>query len=357
MLPVSRTVPLGGMNSDKRLEANFHVGSRHFVVKAQGKRLSIFSDDGALVHAVRLPLDGSLRNLRIGRNGWLWIEADGGDLVTRISSGPPASIGEMRQMTELKQERCSRIANWLGECKSARGQYSQLLQSVFVTGYAVGSDKLVTVEIRDGHHRTLPFSPVDGGYVSEYPALRGLVFRSHDNGLIFYGGQALVPIAVPGLASRYRVIDAASDPSGRVFASRSEFPDTERVYLSELLPDGQAKDIKMPERLPGWWLPTFFDFPPDRVAFAFTRYSLGAIVNGEWRSLAVTRHDDYIHGPADIGKSPDGNIHFMVRKKGDKGASIDAHSSMQFVLRRVVGSSRCPRPLGLQAPLQLGHDV
>jgi len=316
---------------------------------------------------------GRVHNVVLGKNGWLWIDGDDRGYMVKLDlTRELPTLGKPVPLPDLKARPYSMIEKWWSYDDSgfrATGDYSPLLDRVFITGHRVtlfGTPDLATYEVIAGQAKLLP-EPLQGARLvggERYREVGGMSYHyyedlSHLNGVLFEGqkGEAYFYDGVKGVSLLTNYLDSSVEEKKRKWIVE-QAPISQRIFLRnfvqkkpffiELKAGPNLTPIAIPEELAdrGLWL---YEFPNDPQLFAISRYVVMVETKDGLQIVATAQEPSYIGKEkyADTNLMPDKAIGFTVFNPVTK-------TSTGYLIINNPLSERCIATPNTDKPIVLG---
>lgn len=314
---------------------------------------------------------GDIKNLVLGKNGWLWVDSDRTDYMARLDlTTMPPTLGELISMPALTRNRCHLLA-WVFGCgpTGGYGYYSPTLDRYFITGYhqtllgllglsspvsyevEVGQVKPLSAKIDLTYHKCIyDFSNISSACQNflEIPLLHGILFKGISDEALLYDGVTTTTLLHPAKYGATTNWSATINPiTKRAFLQMTSFQD--KSFLVELKPGpALSSPIFIPDDLAYKWF-SVFEFPRDRHIWGVNSRTVVTEVEGTLRTVINVTGQFYIKNSAYVERASGGAIEFTVKKYNN-------NSEVTYIIKRVVSSEKCSSMLAYNEPIVLGDE-
>jgi hypothetical protein len=256
-------------------------------------------------------------NTAIDRSGWTWVnrEWEGDYYLSSYMQSPDKS--STIKLPELYYKSCSSWKKFWGDCEVAVSSFSEAAKIAFIDGNTLNFLGLQTPKSYAAY----------GGKITELPSsfytavkFRGDVdsigyagLRGIEEELLLFNGGDLVTINIPEATKRkdgYPSWALSNDPgTKRSFVHTNALLGNE-IFMYEIKEGPKIHKIELDPNIKGWIEP--MSEPKTRQMWIIDRDGLYAEISGKFKRVIYLPSNSYIHGPADIGYTDQGNIYFQV---------------------------------------------
>lgn len=375
--PSSNPVPL--MSQPPRLTVS--AGGKTFYVVASGADILELLDENNVILAkvVAKPLKfrewlrhpGDIKDLVLGKNGWIWVDSDITDYMVRLDlTTMPPTLGELIPMPALTRNRCHLLA-WVFGCgpTGGYGYYSPTLDRYFITGYhqtllgLLGLSSPVSYEVEAGQIKLLSakidltyrkciydYSNISSACQNflEVPLLHGVLFKGISDEALLYDGITTTTLLHPADYGAMPNWSATINPiTKRTFLQMTSSQD--KSLLVEIKPGPVlSPPIFIPNDLAYKWF-SIFEFPQDRHFWGVNSRAVVVEVEGTLRTVINVTGRFYIKNSAYVERESDGAIEFTVKKYNN-------NSEVSYIIKRSLPSGKCSSMLSYNEPIALGAE-
>lgn len=328
----------------------------HAIAASHNRLLLMRGEDETPIAQMHAPQDyGGIKNLILGKDGWLWIDGDQIDYTAQLNLDDTLpTIGSPIVFPELYVKPCSSFGRFFDNCvRITNFYYSATLDRTFVIGHRptfLGRPNLAAFEMSAGKAKLLPAKASSARFVADIPMLNGVLLKGSSGKALFYDGVTVTNLLsdFPKRSARRRLPDwrMKSTLGGRTFLESVGSRSKGSPLLMELKAGPRLTPISVPKELENTWL-DLFTLPNDPRLWGVTRNSILIEVKDSLRTVVTLPESYYIDIPN--WQSVDGSIAFVVKNK-------TTDSSTDHFLKHASSTAECKVILNADEPISLDNE-
>ncbi|WP_019504385.1 hypothetical protein [Pleurocapsa sp. PCC 7319] len=307
------------------------------------------------------PEGGTIANLILGQDNWLWIDGNVADYMLEVSFKERAAyFNPPMELPELYSQPCHTIKRLLNRCEGKRNSnYSETLSRSFVSGYrrkSWGKKNYIHLQVISGEEQPVPELLAQTSFVADVPEWNGALFRHSSGEALLYDGVTVTNLSDDFLkleeGENFQDWDLQHTLGKRTFIGKfSQRSPDDPLLLMELEAEPGFKPIYLPKDLKYQWFELLM--MPDDVQsplWIISRKMILAEIEQSFKTVIrlppSTSMDTFIDGAKSIEQLADGKILFEVY-------NYTLKSTKNYLLSQASSKAKCEMVLDLEQPFLL----
>lgn len=313
------------------------------------------NEQSAISQMIFSPDGGTIRNLVLGEDDWLWIDKNTIDYVMKVNFAQEKSDFEPPiQLPKLSVQPCHLLRRLFQKCPHQQYSYSPSLQSIFVSGYPLKSWRKhnhLNLEYVAGEKKPVPELLKRATFIADIPEWNGVLFRQSSGEALFYDGKTVINISADFRqlegGENFQDWDIKTTAGGRSFIGKfDKRTSRDPLFLMELNTKPGFKPIYLSEDFKHKWL-DIFTFPDDteNTLWILTRKAIFAEVKQRIQSVITLPLSFFVErtDKKDLTTVKQNNnfISFTVKNHQDD-------RSAYYLLKRNSDNAKCETSIDIE---------